>query len=286
MSSIKEKINKSLTFKYLKRLLNIINRAEMRILPGSIAFFLFMAIVPAILIIAIICTKFSFSVTDIIIFFEDILPRSVEEVLLSITKSSIDGYSIGFLILSLLLASNGPHAIILASNTLYGIDNSNYLVRRIKSFVLTIILMSLFLFILIVIAFGNVILKFILELSIFEGIASNIYNLFIILKWPFAIIIIALFIKVLYTIAPDKKIKSKYVNKGVIFTTIGWVISTAIYSYYANNMAKYDIIYGSLSNIIILIIWVYVISYILVIGIAINTNYYNYNLENKKIETE
>lgn len=72
-------------------------------------------------------------------------------------------------------------------------------------------------------------------------------------------------------------ISSKYMNKGAIFATGGFIISTAIYSYYVNNIADYSYMYGNLSNIIILMILVYVISYILVIGIAINANIYELN---------
>ena len=89
-----------------------------------------------------------------------------------------------------------------------------------------------------------------------------------------------IFVKLIYTLAPDKKISSKYVNIGAAFTTIGWTFVTAIYSYYANNMANYALFYGNMSNIIILMIWIYIISYIFVIGILINANEYQF-LEEK-----
>ena len=87
--------------------------------------------------------------------------------------------------------------------------------------------------------------------------------------------------------APDRRIASKYVNHGAAFTTIGWLLITAIYSYYANNVANYNLFYGGLSGIIILMMWVYMIAYIFVIGIAINTSTYHYLEEstiNKKEE--
>ena len=83
-------------------------------------------------------------------------------------------------------------------------------------------------------------------------------------------------IKLLYTMAPDKHIASKYVNKGAVFTTVGWLIVTAVYSYYANNVANYNLFYGGLSGLVILMMWIYIIAYIFVIGIAINTNDYHY----------
>ena len=91
-------------------------------------------------------------------------------------------------------------------------------------------------------------------------------------------------IKLLYALAPDKHIKSKNVTMGALFTTFGWTIVTAIYSYYANNLANYSVFYGGLSNLVVLMMWVYVISYILVMGIAINVSHYRNeeSIEQKK----
>lgn len=268
-------IKKFLNMKPIKNFINIISKQEMRVLPGSIAFFLVMSIVPALLLGVLICSKVNISLASIIELLDEIIPNDVSNLLNPIVNNiKIDGLSWWYIILGLILASNGTHSIILASNTLYGIENKGYFYRRIKALIMILVVSLVFVFILFVLAFGNGILKFILELNMFRDIADNVYNVFIILKWPIAIIVIALLIKVIYTIAPDKKIPSKYVNKGVLFTTIGWVLSTALYSYYANNLANYNLIYGSLSSIVVLMIWVYVMAYILVIGIAINTNIY------------
>lgn len=260
--------------KYMKNFYKLICEQEMRILPGNVAFFLVLSIFPVITLAGIITAKFSISLADIIDYFSGGLPKGVYEILLPFFRHTTTRHSLIFMIVGFILASNGPHAIILASNALYKIENKDYLTRRTKALFLTILLIILFLFILLVIAFGNTILKFILGLSVFEAISSNVYKVFLYLKWPVAFITIFIIVKLLYTIAPDKKISSKYVNKGAMFTTIGWIIVTEIYSYYANNLANYDAIYGSLSSLAILMMWIYIISYILVIGIAINTNNY------------
>lgn len=277
--TMKEKLFKN---KYIKNFYEILMIPEIRILPGSLAFFLVMSVVPMLTLIAALCSKFSLSTADITNFFSSILPTGVEEMLLSIF-SGVDSSKVNlwFIALGFFLASNGPHAIILVSNALYKIPNKNYLNRRIKALFLTIILMNLVLFILVVLGFGNIILKFILGLNIFSKVSDTIYNSFIILKWPVAIIIIFFLIKVIYTIAPDKKISSKYVNKGAIFATITLILSTAIYSYYANNIADYSYMYGNLANVMVLMLLVYVISYILILGIAINANIYNIDSVNK-----
>ena len=68
-------------------------------------------------------------------------------------------------------------------------------------------------------------------------------------------------------------------NKGALFTTIGWIIVTAIYSFYISHFANYQMFYGGISTIIVMMIWIYFLSYILVMGIAINQA--NYSIDKK-----
>lgn len=261
--------------KYVNEFFKIISKPEIRILPGNLAFFLVLSLVPLITLGGIICSKISVSLLDFTSIFENLLPSAIVKFLQPFFSENMEGTHMAvFLLVGFIVASNGAHAIILASNALYETESSNYLARRVKAFFLTIILMLLFVFALVVLAFGNIIVRFILNLQIFENIASNIYDMFVWFKWPIAFILIFFMVKALYTMAPDRKVSSKYVNKGALFTTFGWLLTTAIYSFYANNLAHYDRFYGSLSNIAILMIWLYLISYIFVLGIAINTSYY------------
>lgn len=260
---------------YLNRFYKIVSKPEIRILPGNLAFFLILSLVPLLTLASMIFSSVSISFGDITTIFQQILPTAVLEFLMPFFSSSIEGtHSILFFVIGFFVASNGAHAIILASNALYKTDGSSYLVRRIKAIFLTGILMLLFLFALVVLAFGNIIVRFILSFGIFSNIASSIYDMFVWFKWPIAFVFIFVMVKTLYTMAPDKKVSSKYVNKGALFTTFGWLLSTAIYSFYANDIADYSRFYGSLSSIAILMMWLYLVSYIFVVGIAINTSYY------------
>ena len=118
-----------------------------------------------------------------------------------------------------------------------------------------------------------------------EKVSKSVYYIFVFLKWPIAFFLIFFLIKMIYTMAPDKKIPSHYVNKGAMFTTLAWSLVTAFYSYYVSHFTNYDIFYGSLSGIVVLMMWIYILSYILVVGIAINTEVYKVNsIEENKIE--
>ena len=70
--------------------------------------------------------------------------------------------------------------------------------------------------------------------------------------------------------APDRLLPSKYVNYGAIFTSVAWVLITSIFSYYISHIAVYDVFYGGLANIVILMLWFYLLAYIFTIGMALN----------------
>ena len=96
-----------------------------------------------------------------------------------------------------------------------------------------------------------------------------------ILKGPISWLVIFFLVKTIYTIAPDEKIPSNKVNKGAIFTTFAWIIGTLIYSYYITHFAHYSLFYGSLTNLVVLMIWFYYLAFILTVGIAINSEELN-----------
>lgn len=262
--------------KWLHSLFQIIQVPEMKILPGHIAFFLVLSIIPIITLIGFIASFFSISIESLIQVATNIVPEEIMDLLMPFVTGKGMDMNIGlFMVIGFVLASNGPHAIIVACDTLYDEKDKNYLHTRVKAFVLTILLMLLFFFCLVVLAFGNSILNMILQMDFLSHIHTQLYWAFLFIKYPFAFILIYWIIKMLYTMAPSKKIPSKSVTKGALFTTIMWLIVTSIFSFYISHFGSYDIFYGGLSSIIVMMIWVYILSYVLVIGIAINRNNYH-----------
>lgn len=266
----------------LKKLIVIIRDPAMLFLPGNLAFFLVLSIFPLLTLVGFIASLFSISIDVSSI--SSILPKNLVDILLPYTIGKGFDTNVGlFTLIGFIIASNGADALVLASNTLYGIPNSNFLKRRIKDFLLIILIILLVLFLFAFLAFGNQILNFIMHYIENDGIRSFIYKVFLLLKYPFAVFVIYFNIKIIYTIAPDEKIYSKTTTKGAIFTTISWIFATIIFSNYIKHFSHYGLFYGSLSNIIILILWIYILSYLLVIGIAVNSGQYFIKKETNKV---
>lgn len=262
--------------KYIVELWNLLRLPEMLILPGNLAFFLLLSLFPIITFIGLIASTFSLPVDSVIAGANQVLPSGVVDILIPfLSNNSFNTGNIIFVIVGFYLASNGPDSIITASNILYQTDHKSYLFRRIKALFMTFWLILLVIIILVFLAFGSFILTKILNFGALGEFIQTHYVIITFWKLLIAFFTIFITIKIIYTMAPDKKFKSKYVNKGALFTTVMIILVTTIYSFYVTHIAHYDVIYGSVANIAILIMLVYIISYIIVLGIAINHNYYN-----------
>ena len=257
---------------FFKNLIDIMKRKEMLILPGHLAFYFVLSVVPIITIIFFVATSFNLSLSVITNFIEVNFSKEVLNVIYPILDNT--GFTIGnivFLCIAFFLASNGFDSITIASNAIFNLNNSRYIKRRIKAMIMTLLMVLLFTFILIVPLFGETILGILINFTKEDNLLINAFNvLYPVLNIPLTFLVVFIFIKIVYTIAPDDVIPSKYVNKGTIFTTICWILITVIYSYYIRNFAHFNTYYGGLSSIVILMMWFYFMAYVFVVGLAFN----------------
>lgn len=256
-------------------------RPEMLILPGQLAFFLFLSLVPTITLIGYACSYLNLSNELVQSFLSNILSEDISNLVApiliatKITPTFFISLGVGYF-----TASQGMSSIIVASNTIYGIKDSGFFKRRLKAIIMELFIVILFLFILVVPLLGNSIIDLLHYFNLDIQTTEIIIKTLNFLRGPFSWLVIFVFIKIIYTMAPDKKIPSRNVNGGAFFTTIGWIVTTSIYSYYIRGFANYSVFYGALANIVILMLWVYFLSYIFVIGMAMN---YHEELEKNNI---
>ncbi len=257
---------------YVIEIISALKKTEMNILPGNIAFFFVLALIPAFTIIVYLASFFNLSIDLIIDLVNKFIPNQLGTVLVSVLSGKGFDTSIGlWMIFSLIISSNGTYAIVCASNILYSVTENNIIKDRIKSFVLLLLLLITILFLLIFPIFGSRILELIKQTQLLNLITDNLIFIFDIIKWPLTFLILYFNIKVMYTIAPNKNIKSYETTIGAMTTTILWTVGTAIFSYYLTYFSTYDLLYGPLSSIIIVMIWIYFLSFAFVLGIAVNT---------------
>ena len=256
---------------FLRKVISIIKLPEMRILPGQLAFFLVISIIPLITLVVTIGSGFGLPATSIKETLESVVPSNVIEYLVPTANNNMLSFNvIVFFVAAFVLASNGTYSIVNTSNEIYKVKGNSEIKKRAKAVLMTIILVMLLLFLILVPAFGDVLVKLIID-SIHNDSASNIIEgIYHILKYPISLFLIYYNLKLLYTIAPDTKISSRSTIPGALFTTIMWLLSSKIYAFYVDYFANYNVFYGAMSNILVLLIWVYILAYIFTLGMCFN----------------
>ncbi len=256
---------------FLKKVFNVIKRPEMTVLPGQLAFFFVLSVVPTVTLITYGASFLHLSMDFIGNFLAKAFGNDLAVLIAPMVSiSNIDFRFFLTLLIGFYIASNGAASIIVTSNEIYEIPNTHFLKRRIKAIIMTLLIVILFIFILIVPVFGKYIIAAITYVNMNDAITNTITFTFKLLKGPITWFIIFLFIKIIYTMAPDRRLESIYTNYGAVFTTVMWIVITTIYSYYINHFANYAVFYGGLANIVMLMIWVYFLAYVFVIGMALN----------------
>lgn len=110
---------------------------------------------------------------------------------------------------------------------------------------------------------GNQVFKILSISNTFE-VVWNLIRLLV------PLITMASVFSVLYVLIPFRKVRFNLVFPGVIFTMAAWLTISLLFSYFVNNFTNYANIYGSISGIIILLIWLNLSCLFLLLGGEIN----------------
>lgn len=192
----------------------------------------------------------------------------IKGVINDVTQNSSGGLlSIG-LILAIWSASNGMTAIMNSFNVAYDVEDSrNGIVLKLLSVLFTIVMGVVFVVALALPTLGSVISHFLFGPL---GLDDEVRWIFNLIRIGLPIIIIFIVFIVLYSVAPNVKTKLKSVLPGAIFTSVIWLVGSFGFGWYISNFGNYSKTYGSIAGIIILLLWLYITSFIIIVGAEIN----------------
>lgn len=106
--------------------------------------------------------------------------------------------------------------------------------------------------------------------SEFFGLSASIMASFTTLRYLVPPAIMFLIFLFFYRFMPNRKISFSDVWLGALFSTVGWIGGSALFSFYVNHFGNYSRVYGSLGGIIVFLVWLYLSSIIILIGGQIN----------------
>ena len=202
-----------------------------------------------------------------------IIPSSMNEFVLGIVRE-VYSKSIGTISISIVFtlwsAGKGLYALIKGFNSVYDIKDkkSNSLIYlKITSIVETVMFIVLLVIGLVLLVFGDSLMSIIKNhFGFFENfnILSEILTEFIFI---FATFIVFLF---LYKFMPKHKVTFKSQIPGAIFGAIGLNVVSFVFSKYLDIFKGFSITYGSLTTLMLIMMWTYSCFYAIFLGAEIN----------------
>jgi len=241
-------------------------------LSSQLAYYLVLSFFPFMLFLMTLVGLSDLSSVEILEGLSVILPKKILELTQSTVKEVSDNQYTGLLGISIVLmiwtSSSAFKAIIKSVNKAYNIkENRSFIKISIISMLGILALALIIILALIMLVFGNVIGEYIKSADKFYEIIFILWNIF---RYVFIFIIMIVIFATIYRLAPAKKLTWKEVIPGSIFSTLGWILVSFIFSFYIDNFNNYSRFYGSLGAVFILMTWLFLISMIIILGVEIN----------------
>jgi membrane protein len=102
------------------------------------------------------------------------------------------------------------------------------------------------------------------------GLEGTFWRLLPILRWPIVIGLLFAAVVVLYRVGPNLRLPLRWIMPGAALFVLAWLAATWAFGWYVAGFASYGSTYGALAGVAILLVWFYLTSFILLIGVEIN----------------
>lgn len=193
--------------------------------------------------------------------------QATEDTIFDIVTNQRGGLlSIGFLS-AMYFSTNGFDALITAfNNTYHDIEARSGFQQRLVSILLVIIFTVLLTMAISLIIFSEYLLNRIFH----EGG----FTYYLILTGRILIVFMLFYslISCTFYLGPSRKHGWKFFSAGSMLATILTIITSVGFAYYVNNFGTYNKLYGSIGTLIVILLWIYFNSLVVLVGFDLNAS--------------
>ncbi len=239
---------------------------------GQLAYFFILSIFPFLIFINAVIASLDIPSDAAISFLRPFFPEQIVSLIASYieyisSESGISLLSFG-IILALFSASKSVRSLATAFNLAYGVRQTrNFFLRTLFSMLYILLFALVFVACIILVAFGNSFITRILSHTVLPFAFIDLLSFW---RWITMAGILFVILSVVYKFLPETHIRFSETLPGTVFSLFGFLLLTSIFSFYVNNLMSSISLYGSLSAIILLMLWLYFAGIILVLGAELN----------------
>lgn len=163
-------------------------------------------------------------------------------------------------------ASSGVGNLVVAINAMFDLrDSRSFIHKKLLSLGLTVGALL----------FGVVLIGFVAVLPAALNAVEAVPGVRVAIQFGrWAVVLLALMgsIGILYRVAPDHEIRTRFVSSGVLVATAVWLLASVGFSFYVDRFGNYAATYGALAGVVVLLLWLWVGVLALLLGAAFEAN--------------
>lgn len=235
------------------------------------AYFFMLCMIPIILLLLTLVRYTPVTKADVMAAVIQVFPSSVDSLITSIVNQ-VYNQSMSIIPITVIVAlwSAGKGVLAMSSglNCIYNCQETrNYVYLRIRATLYTVMFLIVIIFLLVLSVFGNTLNIFISNHVVFmKKMADWLIEMRTIIM-PITLMIFSILI---YKFLPNRKDKVKKQIPGAIFAAVGWMIISWIFSVYVDVFQGFSDMYGSLTTIVLIMLWMYFCMYTILLGGEVN----------------
>lgn len=246
------------------------------------AFFMLISCFPFAMLLITILQFLPLSQADLLHYLTRIVPQSmislIESTMQDILNRSMGSATLIFItaLTALWASSKGFYALMQGLNAVYRIEEKrSWPVLKLLATLYTLAFAVLLIATLGLLVFGNSIYRWIIaQIPAIQNLAFVIISVRTFVSFT----ILAVFFLLLYLFIPRRRIrKEQFLTElpGAMLSALGWIGFSYLYSYYIDHFGKNSYVYGSLTAVVLLMLWLYFCMYIMLVGAEINVSLQN-----------
>ena len=263
-------------YKVIKRVIIKYFKDDILAFSSQLAYNFLLACFPFLIFIFALMGYLGIQSDSIYRFLKSILPNNSYQLIKDTLTNLVDKKQTTLMSVTIILtiwtASVGFSGVIKGINRAYDAkEDRPFLKLQLINILYTVLLALGIILTMVVIIYGSYINKILIDKTGYQVFFTTSWK---IIKYMLVILFLILIFGSVYKYAPVVKLPWESVLPGAVFCIAAWLAASIIYSYYVNYYAKYTDLYGSVTAVIVLMIWFFVSSNIILIGGEINAALY------------
>lgn len=235
------------------------------------AFFFVLSLIPIILLLLTLVQYTPLTKIDVMSAVANVVPESITPAILAIVNQVYNQSAAVIpitVIVAMWSAGRGVLAVTAGLNCIYkSQETRNYLYLRIRATFYTVSFIVVIVVTLVVLGFGNSISLFVEE---HIPIASHVTQFLIEIRTITIFLGLIVFSLCIYKFLPNRKDRLFAQLPGAVFTAVGWLFTSFFVSKYMEIFKGFEDMYGSLTTIVLIMLWLYFSMYIMLLGGKVN----------------